>query len=131
MRDGVEKWMLRTAFADLLPGYIAGRPKSPMSHSSGLHERARMYKPLFARIHRSFGYDLHQPVRRDFSIVLERCGNDLDLALVKASAARDYSPREHARDLVGAAKWNAFAMAGARRPAGPRGIRSRKLLFST
>ncbi len=119
MRDGVEKRVLRDAFADVLPDYIAARPKSPMSHSSGLHERARMYKPLFARIHRSFGYDLHQPVRRDFSIVLERCGNDLDLALVKASAARDYSPREHVRDLVGAAKWNAFAMAGALRPAGP------------
>ena len=71
VRDGIEKWILRQAFADLLPDYIRQRPKNPMSHSSGLHERARLYKPVFARIHRSFGYDLHQPVRRDFSVLLE------------------------------------------------------------
>jgi asparagine synthase (glutamine-hydrolysing) len=112
VRDGVEKWILRQAFADVLPGYIATRPKNPMSHSSGLHERARMYKPLFARIHRSFGYDLHKPVRRDFSILLERCGNDLDLALASADVAGDYSLREHVRDLAGAAKHNAGALVG-------------------
>jgi asparagine synthase (glutamine-hydrolysing) len=120
VRDGVEKWVLRQAFADVLPEYVRTRPKNPMSHSSGLHERARIYKPLFARIHRSFGYDLHQPVRRDFSIQLARCGNDLDLALARSLTAEDYSAREHARDLVGAARWNAAALVGtaARRPAG-------------
>jgi asparagine synthase (glutamine-hydrolysing) len=113
VRDGVEKWVLRQAFADLLPDYVRTRPKNPMSHSCGLHERARIYKPLFARIHRSFGYDLHQPVRRDFSIMLARCGNDLDLALASSLAAGDYSAREHARDLVGAARWNAASLVGA------------------
>ena len=116
VRDGVEKWVLRQAFADVLPGYIKARPKNPMSHSSGLHERVRMYKPLFARIHRSFGYDLHQPVRRDFSILLERCGNDLDLALARSRASADYSAREHVRDLVGAAKWNAASLVGGLAP---------------
>ncbi len=81
VRDGQEKWILREAFAGQLPGYIRQRPKNPMSHSSGLHERARLYKPLFARIHRSLGYDRCAPVRRDFSTVLEACGNDLDRAL--------------------------------------------------
>ncbi len=113
IRDGVEKWVLRQAFAGMLPDYLRLRPKNPMSYSSGLHERARMYKPLFARIHRSLGYDLHQPVRRDFSIVLERCGNDLDLALATAGLRGDYSLREHARDLAGAAKWNAASLVGA------------------
>ncbi len=117
VRDGTEKWILRQAFADLLPGYVAWRPKNPLSHSSGLHERARMYKPLFARIHRSFGYDLHEPVRRDFSVVLARCGNDLDRAC--AAAVSDYSPREHARDFAGAARWHAStalrSLAGAAR----------------
>lgn len=107
VRDGVEKWILREAFADLLPGYIAGRSKNPMSHASGLHERARLYKPLFARMHRSFGYDQCEPVRRDFSILLERCGNDLDLAAEQASLRTDYNLREHARDLAGAARRNA------------------------
>ena len=117
-RDGVEKWVLRQAYADVLPDYVRTRPKDPMSHSSGLHERARIYKPTFARIHRSFGYDLHQPVRRDFSILLARCGNDLDLALASSLTAGDYSAREHARDLVGAARRNASALLGTPRAEG-------------
>jgi asparagine synthase (glutamine-hydrolysing) len=107
LRDGQEKWIVRQAFADVLPDYIRARPKNPMSHSSGLHERARLYKPLFARLHRSYGYDLREPVRRDFSTVLARSGHDLDRA-VKAEAARtDYNALEHARDMVGAIRWNA------------------------
>ncbi|HEX9032082.1 MAG TPA: asparagine synthase-related protein [Streptosporangiaceae bacterium] len=112
VRDGTEKWILREAFTDMIPDYIRRRPKNPMSHSSGLHERARLYKPMFARIHRSFGYDLHEPVRKDFSVLLSRCGNDLDLAVSLASARVDYSTREHARDLAGAARWNAAALVG-------------------
>jgi len=119
VRSGTEKWILRQAFAGMLPGYIRNRPKNPMSHSSGLHERARLYRPLFARIHRSFGYDLHEPVRRDFSVLLERCGHDLELARARARA--DYTGREHARDLAGAAKWNAAELVGALVGAARRG----------
>ena len=54
------------------------------------------------RMHRSFGYDLLEPVRRDFSTVLERCGHDLYRA-VEAAARQDYTVVEHARDLAGAA----------------------------
>jgi asparagine synthase (glutamine-hydrolysing) len=111
VRGGQEKWILREAFADLLPGYIRERPKNPMSHSSGLHERARLYKPLFPRLHRALGYDRCAPVRRDFSPVLESCGNDLDRALETAAARPDYSIAERLRDLAGAARWNAVAVA--------------------
>ena len=120
VRDGQEKWILREAFADLLPGYVRDRPKNPMSHSSGLHERARLYKPLFPGLHRSAGYDLCAPVRRDFSAVLEACGNDLDLALSQLAARPDYTAGERGRDLAGALKWNAIALAraagGTRKP---------------
>jgi asparagine synthase (glutamine-hydrolysing) len=105
-RDGTEKWILREAFADVLPGYVAQRPKSPMSHSSGLHERARLYKPLFPRIARSAGYDRCAPVRRDFSAVLESCGHDLGLALEQLAARPDYTAAERLRDLAGAVRWN-------------------------
>jgi asparagine synthase (glutamine-hydrolysing) len=111
VRDGQEKWILRQAFADVLPGYIRERPKNPMSHSSGLHERARLYKPLFPRLHRALGYDRCAPVRRDFSPVLEACGNDLDRAIETAAARPDYSIGERLRDLAGAARWNAVALA--------------------
>jgi asparagine synthase (glutamine-hydrolysing) len=114
VRDGTEKWILRQAFAGLLPEYIRRRPKNPMSHASGLHERARLYKPAFARIHRSFGYRLHEPVRRDFSVLLTQCGNNLDLAISQAAAGLDYTAREHARDLAGAAKWNAASLMAGR-----------------
>jgi len=109
VRDGQEKWVIRQAFADLLPDYIRRRPKNPMSHSSGLHERVRLYKPLFARIYRSFGYDLAEPMRRDFSIVLDQHDLDLDRALAAAAARPDYTPLEHAIDLAGALRWNAAA----------------------
>ena len=121
LRDGQEKWIVRQAFADLLPAYVRQRPKNPMSYSSGLHERARLYKPLFARLHRSFGYDLLEPVRRDFDSVLTRCGNDLDRAIAEGMARPDYTVLEHARDLVGAARWNAGPMV--RRLVNPRRTR--------
>lgn len=108
-RDGQEKWIMRQAFADMLPDYITARPKNPMSHASGLHERARLYRPLFARIHRSFGYDLLQPVQRDFSVLLGQCDHDLDKAVAASQARLDYTAVEHARDLAGALRWNATA----------------------
>lgn len=107
-RDGQEKWIVRETFADLLPDYIRQRPKNPMSHSSGLHERARLYRPLFARIARSYGYDLLDPVRRDFSIVFEQCGNDLDRALAEIERRGDYNAFEQTRDFVSALRWNAM-----------------------
>ncbi|WP_405096190.1 asparagine synthetase B family protein [Micromonospora sp. NBC_01412] len=121
LREGREKWIVRRAFADVLPDYVLRRPKNPMSYSSGLHERARLYKPLFARLHRSFGYHLLEPVRRDFDSVLSRCGNDLDRAIADGLARPDYTVLEHARDLVGAARWNAAPVV--RRLVGPRATR--------
>jgi asparagine synthase (glutamine-hydrolysing) len=109
VRAGQDKWIMRQAFADMLPDYIIGRPKNPLSHSSGLHERARMYRPLFAGMQRSFGYDLRAPVRRDFSVVLGQCGHDLDRALAQVRTRPDYTAIEHARDLVGALRWNVTA----------------------
>jgi asparagine synthase (glutamine-hydrolysing) len=105
-RNGQDKWIVRHAFRDMLPSYILERPKNPMSHSSGLHERARLYRPLFARIQRSFGYDRFDPVRRDFSVVLDQCGYDLDQAIAAARARPGYTAAEHARDLAGALRSN-------------------------
>jgi asparagine synthase (glutamine-hydrolysing) len=107
LRDGEDKWILRHAFADILPSYVRQRPKNPLSYSSGLHERVRLYRSQFARIYRSFGYDLLGPMRRDFSIVLEEHGLDLDRALHDVDTQPDYSIADHARDLAGALRWNA------------------------
>jgi asparagine synthase (glutamine-hydrolysing) len=119
IRAGQEKWIMRQAFADALPDYILRRPKNPMSHSSGLHERARMYRPLFAGMQRSFGYDLLAPVQRDFSVLLSRYNHDLERAVAAAAAHQDYTAAEHARDLAGALRWNAAAALRARRHPAP------------
>ena len=108
VRDGYEKAILRDAFSDVLPDYIARRHKNPMSHSSGLHERIRLYRPLFAGMYRSFGYDAAGPIRRNFSDVLADNGHDLQRAVVAAESPRDYTAVEHARDFAGALKWNAL-----------------------
>jgi asparagine synthase (glutamine-hydrolysing) len=105
-RDGQDKWILRHAFADALPDYVRRRPKNPLSHSSGLHERVRLYRSQFPRIYRSFGYDRLGPMRRDFSTVLERHGLDLDQALHDVDVQPGYSWADHARDLAGAVRWN-------------------------
>jgi asparagine synthase (glutamine-hydrolysing) len=121
VRNGQEKWIVREAFADMLPSYVRQRPKNGMSYSTGLHDRARLYKPFFARMHRSLGYNLLEPVRRDFDSVLMKCDNNLDRALAEGAARQDYTVFEHARDLAGAARWNAaplfrrFTRAGRRR----------------
>ena len=114
-RDGQDKWILREAFADVLPDYIRRRPKDMMSYSSGLHERARLFKPLFPRLYNSFGYGLLEPMRRDFDTVLQRCGHDLDLAIADGAARPDYTLAERARDLAGAARWNAVLAVRERR----------------
>ena len=106
MRDGYEKWILRRAFADVLPEYIALRHKNPMSHSSGLHERIRLFRPLFGRFYRAEGYPCFAPLQRDFSEVLRDHGHDLDAAVAAARPARDLTVAEHARDLAGALRWN-------------------------
>jgi asparagine synthase (glutamine-hydrolysing) len=111
VRDGVEKWVLRNAFGDILPEYVRQRPKNPMSHSSGLHERIRLYRPLFAHLYRSFGYNLAEPMRRDFSYVLERNDLDLDRTLTSGTMHDDYTAREHVRDLIGAVRWNVTSAA--------------------
>ena len=105
--DGYEKWVLRRAFADELPDYILARHKNPMSHSSGLHERIRLYKPLMSRWYSGFGYDAHAPMHRDFSVELARAGNDLQAAIDSAAAREDYTFAEHTRDFLGALRWNA------------------------
>ncbi|MFI6040825.1 asparagine synthase (glutamine-hydrolyzing) [Nocardia sp. NPDC051321] len=43
MRNGVEKWILRQAVADLLPDYIVHRPKIRMPDGSGLKSQLREY----------------------------------------------------------------------------------------
>jgi asparagine synthase (glutamine-hydrolysing) len=119
LRDGQEKWILRHAFADILPSYVRQRPKNPLSHSSGLHERVRLYRSQFPRIYRSFGYEQLGPMRRDFSIVLAEHGLDLDRALNDVDIQPDYSITDHARDLAGALRWNAVgALRRVRRPVG-------------
>jgi asparagine synthase (glutamine-hydrolysing) len=116
-RDGYEKWIVRHAFADLLPGYVAARHKNPMSHSSGLHERIRLFRPLFPRIYDGYGYRCAAPLQRDFSEVLR--DHDYDLDAAAASTPRDLTVAEHARDLAGALRWNLAALV--RRRADPAG----------
>jgi asparagine synthase (glutamine-hydrolysing) len=106
LSGGWDQLIVREAFAGLLPGYILQQELSLLSHSSGLHERARLYRPLFPRMYRSFGYDLLEPLRRDFSVALQQAGGDLDTAAAPESAGRDYTPLEHARDLAGAVRRN-------------------------
>ncbi len=106
VRDGVEKWVLRRAAAGVLPDYVLHRRKLPLSHASGLHERVRLFRPLFARTYRSLGYERLGPARRDFSNVLESTGFDLDAALRSTAETPCYSAAEQARDFAGALRWN-------------------------
>jgi asparagine synthase (glutamine-hydrolysing) len=45
-------------------------------------------------------------MRRDFSVVLSGSGRDLDRAVAEVQARPDYTAAEHAKDFVGAVRWN-------------------------
>ncbi len=106
VRDGYEKWILRQTFDDVLPDYIKARHKNPMSRSSGLHERVRLFRPIMPRIYRGYGYEALGPMRRDFSVVLAQHDHDLPAAVAAAELAEDYTFMERARDFAGAVRWN-------------------------
>lgn len=116
--DGVEKWILRRAFADALPDYVVSRPKHGLSYSSGLHDRLRLYKLWAAGQYDRCGYAQHAPLRRDFDTVLLRADNDLDRALADPRLLTDNTVREKGRDLLGALRWNLVPQASrlVRRP---------------
>ncbi|MDG4787423.1 asparagine synthase-related protein [Micromonospora sp. WMMD1102] len=103
LRDGRRSWILRHAFADLLPEYVRDRPAEQLAYATGLYEGVRPYRAIFARQYRAFGYELLEPVRRDFDTVLRRCGHDLDRAVATGTARPDVL--DHARDLAGMARW--------------------------
>ena len=100
VRDGVEKWILREAYRDELPEYIIGRSKNPLSHSSGVHEWARMYKILFARYYNQQRFHLHEPMRMDFSHVLAMNDYRVDRAIAAEGLSRDYPRWELVKESV-------------------------------
>jgi asparagine synthase (glutamine-hydrolysing) len=100
VRDGIEKWILRQAYRDELPDYIIGRAKDPLSHSSGVHEWARMYKILFARYYAHERFALHEPLRMDFSYVLATHDYDVDRAIAAEASPHDYPRRELVKEAV-------------------------------
>ena len=110
---GVEKWIIREAHKDLLPDYIYERSKNPMSYSSGLHERVRLFRSLMPRMYRSYGYTVHASMRRDFDATLARYQYDLMRAVEASEAQEDYTFFEHAKDFAGAVKWNLRRVMGA------------------
>lgn len=113
VRDGIEKWIVREAHTELLPDYIKARPKNPMSYSSGLHERVRLFRALMPRMYRKFGYEALGPMRRDFDATLARANYDLMKAVEASERGEDYTLFEHAKDFAGAVKWNLKGAIGA------------------
>jgi len=100
IRDGVEKWAVREAFRDELPDYVIERRKNPLSYSSGLHEAVRMYKILFATYYNRCRFDLHEPIKMDFSYVLTSNNYDFDAAVEQDRLARDYPKLELVKEAL-------------------------------
>jgi len=92
--DGVEKRIVRDAFQDELPEYIVRRTKNPLSYASGLHEAVRMHKISFASYYNEFEFDLHAPIKMDFSYVLEKNNFNFEAAIAEDKLARDYPKLE-------------------------------------
>jgi len=106
LNDEEEKWPVREAFKDELPEYIISRRKNPMSYSSGLHERVRMYKIAFTSYYNSMGYDLHAPMKQDFSYVLEKNDYNFEAAVAEDKLAKDYSKLELLKETLKAGARN-------------------------
>lgn len=91
IRNGVEKWCVRKAFEIDLPEYILYRRKNPLSHSSGLHEAIRFKQLVFKKYYNSYHFDLHDEIRRDFSITLAKNSYNMDEATKREQIYMDYS----------------------------------------
>ncbi len=100
IHNGVEKWAVREAFKDELPAYVIDRKKHPLSYSSGLHERVRMFKILFSSYYDQLGFDLHAPIKMDFSYLLARNGYDLNKAIEEEHLAQDYPKLELVKEAL-------------------------------
>jgi asparagine synthase (glutamine-hydrolysing) len=100
VNDGIEKWVVREAFKGELPEYILRREKSPLSYSSGLHEWVRMQKISFASYYNEFGFDLHAPIKMDFSYILARNNYDFAAAVAEDELAKDYPKLELVKEAL-------------------------------
>ena len=100
----------RVAFENTRPVAMAVEASVRLFKTVGTHQllgsAVKVSERQFPRIYRSFGYEQLGPMQRDFSIVLEEHGLDLDRALQGVAVQPDYSMTEHARDLAGALRWN-------------------------
>jgi asparagine synthase (glutamine-hydrolysing) len=103
--DGVEKWPVREAFKDDLPEYIIRRRKNPLSYSSGLHEWVRRYKFAFASYYNEFDFNLHAPIKMDFSYVLAKNDYDFEASVAEDDLGQDYPRLELLKEsLKGSAR---------------------------
>jgi asparagine synthase (glutamine-hydrolysing) len=100
INNGIEKWIVREAFKEELPGYILGRSKNPLSYSSGLHERVRMYKLFFAKYYNQHKFNLHDSMKMDFSYLLSKNGHDLDKTIEEERHGKDYTKVELAKEFI-------------------------------
>lgn len=91
IKGGVEKWCVRKAFESYLPDYILYRKKNPLSHSSGLHEKVRLKKIFFKSIYNRSSFNLHDEMRRDFSITLRINDYDIEKAKSNEQVYQDYT----------------------------------------
>ena len=100
VNDGMEKWAVREAFKDELPEYIIRRRKNPLSYSSGLHELVRMHKISFSSYYNEFRFDLHAPIKMDFSYVLAKNNYNFDKAVAEDNKAKDYPKLELIKETL-------------------------------
>lgn len=96
---GLEKRAVREAFKNELPEYILQRRKNPLSYSSGLHESVRMHKISFASHYNQNGFNLHAPIKMDFSYILTRNNYRLDEAIAEDRLAKDYPKLELLKEV--------------------------------
>jgi asparagine synthase (glutamine-hydrolysing) len=100
INNGIEKWIVREAFKEELPDYILGRSKNPLSYSSGLHERVRMYKLFFAKYYNQYKFNLHDSIKMDFSYLLTKNGHDLVKTIEEEKLGKDYAKLELVKEAI-------------------------------
>lgn len=98
--SGFEKWGLREAFRNILPPYIINKPKTHRSQADDIYDWMHKYKIFYSGYYNKCNLHLHDTIKEDFTLILEKNNFDLDKSQQKATRPHTYNVLHYTGDFM-------------------------------